>query len=1067
MNVFDARARKRCAQLVFSTTLPFSVPYPGYSFSVHLFFLRPSVLDLHSSYLPRSTGSEARVLFALVLLAALLCFAQPAPAWAQREPAHRARAFADALERFEDRQYALAADAFATYRSAYPNALNAPEALYYEATAQLAQGNDDEAVRLFERLQTDYPTHPRAAEAQLSLGRYFFERGNYAQARTALRRAYETGPTSSQAPRALYGAGEAALEEGDTEAAMDHFRRVADVYPEADVAPNALYALASAQVAREDYDEAARSLETLSARYPEAPYARTLGLALAEVYYELEDYRRTIREVNARISSLQGEERARAAFLRADAHGQLGEDEEAARAYRAFLDDYPGSSYARPARYGLAWSNYRQGNYAQAADAFAQVQQSESSLGGDRSEDDLAEQATYYEAASRSLAGDEKAAAEGYAAFLAAYPGSPRAAEAQYELGILYYGQQRYEDAASAFSQLLENDLDPDTRGNALYWRGNALLALGDLDGALESYDRAIETGRVPASVKEEAAFQRAYALYQDGEYDEAAAAFAAFRRAFPESQQAGDALFWNAESHFQAENFDRAEAGFTQYTNAYAGGPHMNAARYALGWTYFRQQRYEAASATFERFLSTYPRDTGDVPYREDAQLRLADSYYALKRYEDAIRAYGQISGDNEDYALYQQAQAQSFSGALGEAASTLQRLLDDFPESDLREEAQYRLGYVYFQQQDYDAAARAYGRVIDTAPDDPLAAQAQYGIGDALFNDGRFEDAARAYRTVLERYPDAPAASDAAASIQYAFEAMGDDAGATAMIDSFATANPESGAADELRFRRAEAKYRSGDVDGAQADFRRFVRTSQSEDLLPEAYFYLGSISADRGQTAEAENYLRQVVDTYPESTRATSAASRLGRLYREQDRPQEALRLYRTMADLQPDDASVQAEARFGQSMALMSLGQEQEAQQLLQETIDAAPDAPEATLARLGLARLYEEAGRSGEAADLYRRVVRASRDEAGAEALYRLGALRLRQDDPSAALEELSRLPDLYRAYPEWLARGYLVQARAYRRLGQRGDAGRLYDRVLRDFAGTPFAQTAEEEKAAL
>ena len=1020
-----------------------------------------------SRHLRPRADHEKRAFAALLLLALTLpALALPAPAWAQREPARPARAFADALERFEDRQYALAADAFAAYRSAYPDALNAPEALYYEARAQLAQGNDAAAVRLFERLQADYPAHRRAAEAQLSLGRYFFERGDYAQARATLRRTYERNPASPQAPRALYGAGEAALEQGDTEAAMSDFRRVADVYPEADVAPDALYALASAQVVREEYDAAARSLETLSTRYPNSPYARTLGLALAEVYYELGDYRRTIREVEARMSGLQGEERARAAFLRADAYGQLGEDETAARAYRTFLNDYPGSSYARPARYGLAWTNYRQENYAQAADAFAQVRQGGSSL-GNRSEDDLAEQAAYYEAASRNLAGDADAAAEGYAAFLQQYPGSPRAAAARYELGILYYGQQRYEDAAAAFSQLLENDPDPDMRGDALYWRGNALLALGDLDSALESYDRAIETGSVPASVKEEAAFQRAYALYQDGAYGEAAAAFAAFRRAFPESQQAGDALFWGAESHFQAGNFGRAEAGFTQYTNEYTGGPHMDAARYALGWTYFRQQRYEAAAATFERFLSTYQRDEGDVPYREDAQLRLADSHYALKRYDAAVQAYGQIRGDSEDYALYQQAQAQSFGGALGEAASTLQRLLEDFPESDLREEAQYRLGYVYFQQQDYDAAVRAYGRVIDTAPGDPLAAQAQYGIGDALFNDGRFEDAARAYRTVLEHYPESAAASDAAASIQYALEAMGDDTEATAMVDSFAAANPQSGAADELRFRRAEAKYRSGDVDGALADFRRFVRTSQNEDLLPEAYFYLGSISADRGQTTEAENYLRQVVDTYPESVRATSAASRLGRLYREQDRPQEALRLYRAMADLQPDDAGVQAEARFGQSMALMSLGQEQEAQQLLQETIDAAPEAPEATLARLGLARLYEEAGRSSEAADLYRRVVRASRDEAGAEALYRLGALRLRQGDPNAALEELSRLPDLYSAYPEWLARSYLVQARAYRRLGQRGDAVRLYDRVLRDFAGTPFAQTAEEEKAAL
>ena len=48
-----------------------------------------------------------------------------------------------------------------------------------------------------------------------------------------------------------------------------------------------------------------------------------------------------------------------------------------------------------------------------------------------------------------------------------------------------------------------------------------------------------------------------------------------------------------------------------------------------------------------------------------------------------------------------------------------------------------------------------------------------------------------------------------------------------------------------------------------------------------------------------------------------------------------------------------------------------------------------------------------------------------------------------------------------------MAQGYLVQARALTRLGQRGDAALLYDRVVEEFAETPYAETARREKEAL
>ncbi len=985
---------------------------------------------------------------------------------AQSEPVRAPVLYADALSLYHNRLYQQAAHAFEAFRTRYPEDVHAAEALFYQASAELALGNEEWAIRLFDRLQTRYPAHPLAADAQLSLGRYLIERGAYDKARTVLKQMLRRQAGTPQAAYALYALGEAARAEDDAAAALDYFHRITRDYPDAPVAPEAFYAVAALHVQNGRYQAAARALEELSARYPEAPQARTLGLALAEVHYELGNYERALREIDRRLAQLEGEERARALFLRAEAHNQLGDREAAIAGYRDYVDRYPQGASYREALYGLAWNLLLTENYEAAAEYFAEVREGR--------EDDLAQQATYYEAVSHQQAGHSGRALSLYEVTAARWPESPLADEALYEAARLHYAAERWEPAAEALERLLDTYPESALRREAFYLHGNVLTALGAPREALASYERAAAShasgttsSAVPDAIPQSAQFLRARLLYRTGQYAIAAEAFSQYAEQYPQSAQAADALFWAAESFYQAGNIGRAQMLFGSYLRLQDSSAHADAARYALAWTFFKQGNYGGAAQRFRRFLRSYEGSGGEIPYAEDAQLRLADSYYAQKQYDRAVRAYREVSGPNQDYALYQTAQALYFDGQPAAAINTLERLLANYPQSGLRVAARYRIGDIQFQNRNYDAAITTYRDLITRHPNDPLAARAQYGIGDALYNAGRLEAAVAAYRQVLADYPGSPYVTDAATGIQYALQGQDAALDASALADSLAAAGVSASTTDELRFRAAEVEYQSGNTAEALRDFRQFVRVASDDRLLAEAYYYIGTIYADRGDYREAVNYLTQVVEAYPDSPRRLDALNRLGAIYRSQDRPERALQAYRRMEELAPGGSTDLAEARYGQSMALLALGRSREAEQLLQGVIDAAPQTPEADRARLGLARLYEQEGRLEEAASLYRRVARASRGAPGAGSLYRLGALLLEQGRPRAAIEELSRLPALFSGYTDWIARSYLAQARAFRRLGQPGTAVRLYDRVIDEFAGTPFAEPAAEEKAAL
>jgi len=999
----------------------------------------------------------------LTLAAVVLIGLLPLRGVAQPTSTSPEKAYADAVQLYEQRLFRKSQAAFASFRDDHPDHPAVPQALYLEARSALALDRERHAVRLFETLQSTYPAHPRAEEAQISLGQYFIDAGETTRGRRIMERIAREDPDSPNAPRAIYLLGAAEREDGNLDNAATYFERVLRRHPDSDIAPAAAYDLASTQVRLERFEEAAASFESLARQYPDSPYAQNLGTAVAEVYYELGLYDRVIEELRPQIDTLPPEERGRALFFLAESYNQRGDTENAIVFYRRIIDEPQNDAYLRPALYGMGWTHLNTDNPDQAADSFARVR---TVATADEAQDTLSMKAAYYEAVAHARAGRSDRAAAGYRTVAETWPNGDLAAAATYERGVLEYRSEQYSAAAASFRQVVRQTPPEPLLGDAHYMLGNAYTALNDLDRALEAYDEAVQRDAAPDSVRREVQFQKAWTLYENGRFDEAGSAFLALARDGT-GQRSRDALFWGGDCLYEQGDYVNAQRRFQQYLQQYPNGRHAAAARYALGWTHFRQRQYQPAASAFRTFLDAYREQDREIPYRQDARLRLADSYYALKQYDNAIAEYRRVDGQGVDYALYQTGEALSRADRNDEAIRTLRRLVDEYPDSPWRGEAQFRIGFIHFQSQDYAAAREAYQTLIRRQPSERLAARSQYGIGDTYYNAGEMQQAVDAYLVVLQDYPKSEFAPEAASSLQYALLASGDPDRAEQVIEDFARENPGSPMVDELRFRRAEATYQSGEVNRALQLFQRFIRTSSNDALLPEAYFYVGEIYANREEPNEARTYLQQLVDNYPNSSRRPEAALRLGDLSLEQNNPQSALEAYRVVAEDEDVNPELRAQALYGQSVALQDLGRRDEAEALLQRLIDANRGGPLLASARLGLGRLYATDGRTAQAEDLFRRVAENTDSETGAEALVRLGMLLQEQGQPREAIRELDRVSSLFPGYPEWVARSLLEQAAAYRQLGETGEATRIYDQVMSEYGGTPFAEEARTEKQAL
>lgn len=126
----------------------------------------------------------------------------------------------------------------------------------------------------------------------------------------------------------------------------------------------------------------------------------------------------------------------------------------------------------------------------------------------------------------------------------------------------------------------------------------------------------------------------------------------------------------------------------------------------------------------------------------------------------EKAVSLYAQLLAEQpdapgNDLALYQMARAQDLQGRRGDAADTLARLTEHFPNSSLYADTAFRAAELFYGEARYAAAARSYERLLEPGADaGELESIAQYKAGWSRLQAGDTEQAARVFLRLLEAH-------------------------------------------------------------------------------------------------------------------------------------------------------------------------------------------------------------------------------------------------------------------------------------------------------------------------
>ncbi len=634
-----------------------------------------------------------------------------------------------------------------------------PDALLGLATLLQQAGQPEQAGRHLDRLLQRYPKSPLLGSARFQRARAWFDLNKYGKAQTMFKQVVDRD--DALADEATYWMAKCALRMGKFEEAAGRLDGAIDRYADSPLIAEMYYDRAIAHVRSGNLEAARPALESFLGRFPEhrlAPDAMHLLAVNEHQQQQFDESRRNCRIFLDRYAS--HDLAPSIAFLAAENDFLSKRYEEAEKGFRAFLKQYGNDPQVAKAAFRLGTTLYRLDRFD---DAVTQLRLVVS--GNDA--DDMFRPALM-------MMGDilfQRGAWDKAEGFLTGYLAKgfdvAGADDALLKLGLSQQRQEKHAAAIKTFERLINRFSDSPFRLQAMFERGQVLVAMDRTDDAVTAFEAVLKEQRdsrfAPHALNHLAAIAT-----KRGAFDEAAALFARVNDSAGESGLGADAMLQNALALMSAKRFAEAEGAFDKFLSQYGSHSRVGEARAQRAIALSRQDRHEDAIAAIKSVEQQHSRGV-DGALLTALQYEKAWCLRELGRSEQAAAVYDALakSGSAGDLSVHASLElagiyfaASDYEAATPTLRQLHKRILDDPTDvpDRVREQAMYRLTVCEFKLQRFGEAAALCDMFVDAFPDSSLLASVSFYGGEALFRIGKVERAVKHLSRVVEQFPKDP---------------------------------------------------------------------------------------------------------------------------------------------------------------------------------------------------------------------------------------------------------------------------------------------------------------------
>jgi TolA-binding protein len=638
------------------------------------------------------------------------------------------------------------------------------------------------------------------------------------------------------------------------------------------------------------------------------------------------------------------------------------------------------------------------------------------------------------------------------------------------EDALFNYAKLQFEKSSSSFNQAIKaleqyvNEYPKSLHSDeAEDYLSKIYLSTKNYQGAINSLEKIQYKSPTLLKSYQRCTYFRGLELVNNKEYDVAVKNFEKSLTYPMDHSIETAALYWKAEAQFRNSQYADAVQSYRFFQKNSDSKKDENYALsfYGLGYALLRNQKYGEAEKAFTDFLAL---KVNDIELNSDAYLRLADCQFMQKKLPQAIANYDKcvkLEQLNADYALYQIALLHGYQKELNKKVTTLDNLLNKYPNTGYRAEAEFELASTYHALNQYKKAIGAYTDFIKTYPKNGLVRQAYNKLAQAHWNNDEVEQAISAFKHVLENYPGSQEAKDAVVNLETIYAELGKPAEFYEYAQSknltFATSRQDS-----VSYKSAENKYLRGELDAAYRGFSDYLKQFPNGTFAPNALFYKAEYDYDKNRLDDALSGYETLISNYLTENHET-ALRKAGLIQFNRNNNQKAYSHFSQLLEIATNENN-----RILANNGVMRAGYELQKYSEVRKSAEYIIGASQAQREVKNDAHLY--AGRAAmklndlpAAKNYFAVLAETPVNENSTEAAYNIAFIELKQNNLPEAEKAILKIVNGNYFGEYWIAATYILYGDWYAANGKEFQARNTYQSIIDNYDGEDLQKVAKEK----
>ncbi|MGY5851354.1 tetratricopeptide repeat protein [Salegentibacter sp. F14] len=959
---------------------------------------------------------------------------------------HELADFNRALELYNNQQYLAAQNLFDEVKEETEDEKIKGDCAYYIANAAVRL-NQPGADRLMERFVTRYPTSTKTNTAYIDVADYYFGTGKYALARKWYDKVDEKSMSRKDRERYYFNNGYAYFRANQYEQAKTYLERVRD---SKEYGSQAKYYIGYMAYEGDDYQEANENFEQVK---DNERYSENLSYFQADMNFKLGNFEEAIKLGKEQLPNSTRIEQSELNKIIGESYFNLQQYQEAIpylKEYRGMRGRWNNTDY-----YQLGYAYYKQGDYQSAVSEFNKIINGKNAVA----------QNAYYHLAQSYLNLDKKQQALN--AFKNASEmdfnakikedASLNYAKLSYEIG------NSYESPSQVLINFLENYPDSEAKPEVETLLIDSFITSKNYEEAM----RLLENNRnfSDKQAYQKVAYYYGLELYEEGDYHEA---IKNFEKALSEPRNptiTAQSTYWKAESEFNINRIDQAIIGYKEFSgmSAAQGTPEMENLDYNLGYAYFKKNEYARAAEYFKEYSSD---NSNDNARRNDALLRLGDSYFVTSQYWPAMEAYNKAIDNkvsNSDYAAFQKAISYGFVGRNQTKLEELNSFVNRYSRSSYRDDALYELGNTYVAMNNNSKALQAYDRLIREVSGSSFVPKAMLRKALIYYNSDQGEKALADLKRIVNDYPNTPEAMQAVSTARMVYVDLGRTDEYANWVRNVDFVEVTDADLDNTTYEAAENQYFNNNNERAISGFEKYLQNFPNGIHSINANFYLAQLYYRQGDKDKSEKHYEAVVNK-PKNEFTEQALARLSEIKLEKGQYNEAVPLLeRLEKETTSEENRIYAQSNLMKSFD--ELDNPTRAASYAEKVLgNSQADSRAKTDAQLIIARSAIKNGDESRAKTAYAEVQKNAKGELAAEALYYDAYFKHKSGNYEASNAAVQILAKDFSGYKRWGAKGLVLMGKNFYQLDDAYQATYILENVIQNFENYPeIVQEAKTE----